>query len=453
MAINIPSLFSDIIGTDEQRRLQMLQEGDLLARQLTGNLRTGAGASLGQRLTATAAPTVTAIASQLPQRRENIRRAAGGMLGLDVRTEGEKVADVLGEGFETDAEGLRDLSRRLVRIAPVQAAGLMQAADERDLLDLNRTKIEGDIERQNIETQMQASYRIFAADQMNKNPDYKKFAEPTAKGVLPMTRVEAIMEEMMPDDPKPLTGVVIIDGAKRFDALGDGLGNYFTPDGKTQLQVSDNARIFNRPTITSDIGDIRDLTDQEQEINDIRFQTKNFRDTVERAVEFYENNPNANTATAGISAIFGTLEQNLDALGELAEDFYGSAPEQIRQAAAGLDGFTSTGDKRGLLNYLSSLGITNAEAQSVALNVALQYAAATGLGSGRSLTDKDLALALDAVGVGRQNKDQIVAGLKRSLMNVLGSYNTLNNTLAPEQQEEIKNPFTETAAAQLDELF
>ena len=48
MAIDIPSLFSDIIETDQQRQTRMLTEGALLGRELTGNLRTGAGASLGK---------------------------------------------------------------------------------------------------------------------------------------------------------------------------------------------------------------------------------------------------------------------------------------------------------------------------------------------------------------------------------------------------------------------
>ncbi len=106
MAIDIPSLFSDIIETDQQRQTRLLTEGALLGRELTGNLRTGAGASLGQRLIATAAPTVTAIAGQLPQRREDIRRAAGGMLGLDVRTQGEKVQDALRGIDASDPESL-----------------------------------------------------------------------------------------------------------------------------------------------------------------------------------------------------------------------------------------------------------------------------------------------------------------------------------------------------------
>ena len=126
MAINIPSLFSDIIETDQQRQTRLLTEGALLGRELTGNLRTGAGASLGQRLTATAAPTVTAIASQLPQRREDIRRAAGGMLGLDVRTQGEKVQDMLRGADVTTPEGLKALADSIQTVAPAQSTRLRQ---------------------------------------------------------------------------------------------------------------------------------------------------------------------------------------------------------------------------------------------------------------------------------------------------------------------------------------
>ena len=128
MAINIPSLFSDIIETDQQRQTRLLTEGALLGRELTGNLRTGAGASLGQRLVATAAPTVTAIAGQLPQRREDTRQALGGMLGLDVRTQGEKVQEILSKGNASTPEGLRDLAVALQDVAPAQATALRQEA-------------------------------------------------------------------------------------------------------------------------------------------------------------------------------------------------------------------------------------------------------------------------------------------------------------------------------------
>ena len=86
MAINIQSLFSDIIETPAQRQERMLTEGILRGRELTGGL-TG--------LARTQAPLVSALSMQMPQRQEALRRNVGGMLGLDVRTESEKVQEAL----------------------------------------------------------------------------------------------------------------------------------------------------------------------------------------------------------------------------------------------------------------------------------------------------------------------------------------------------------------------
>src|SRR6056300_1011267 len=86
MAIDIQSLFSDIIETPAQRQQRMLTEGILRGRELTGGL-TG--------LARTQAPLVSALSMQMPQRQEALRRGVGGMLGLDVRTESEKVQEAL----------------------------------------------------------------------------------------------------------------------------------------------------------------------------------------------------------------------------------------------------------------------------------------------------------------------------------------------------------------------
>jgi len=86
MAINIQSLFSDLIETPAQSQERMLGEGILRGRELTGGL-TG--------LARTQAPLVSALSMQMPQRQEALRRGVGGMLGLDVRTESEKVQEAL----------------------------------------------------------------------------------------------------------------------------------------------------------------------------------------------------------------------------------------------------------------------------------------------------------------------------------------------------------------------
>jgi hypothetical protein len=119
MAIDIPSLFSDIIESPEQRRTRMLTEGTLLGRELTSGLRG---------LAATQAPLVSAIAQRLPQQREDIRRGVGGMLGLDVRTQSEKVQDILRQGDTSTPEGMTRLARALQDVAPAQAIQLRQAA-------------------------------------------------------------------------------------------------------------------------------------------------------------------------------------------------------------------------------------------------------------------------------------------------------------------------------------
>ena len=86
MAINISTLFADIIDTPEQRQQKLLQQGmaqgQLLASGLTGRAR--ALAPLAQ------------MAGQLGvQRNEDLRRAVQPMLGIDPRTTGEKLQEAL----------------------------------------------------------------------------------------------------------------------------------------------------------------------------------------------------------------------------------------------------------------------------------------------------------------------------------------------------------------------
>lgn len=118
MAINIQSLFSDIIETPAQAQQRMLTEGILKGRELTGGL-TG--------LARTQAPLVSALAMQMPQRQEAMRRGVGGMLGLDVRTESEKVQDALRGVNPANPQSLIQAAQRIDQLGlPAQAAQLRQ---------------------------------------------------------------------------------------------------------------------------------------------------------------------------------------------------------------------------------------------------------------------------------------------------------------------------------------
>ena len=83
MAINISTLFADIIDTPEQRQEKLLQQGQMQGRLLASGL-TGRARAL--------AP-LAQMAGQLGvQRNEDIRRAVQPMLGIDPRSTSEKLA-------------------------------------------------------------------------------------------------------------------------------------------------------------------------------------------------------------------------------------------------------------------------------------------------------------------------------------------------------------------------
>jgi hypothetical protein len=132
MAINISTLFADIIDTPEQRQEKLLQQGmaqgQLLASGLTG--RSKALAPLAQ------------MAGQLGvQRNEDLRRAVQPMLGIDPRTDSEKMAEQIGQIDASTPEGLAQAAQALQSVDPVRAAALRQAASEMrvELLDKERT--------------------------------------------------------------------------------------------------------------------------------------------------------------------------------------------------------------------------------------------------------------------------------------------------------------------------
>lgn len=123
MPIDIQSLFSDIIETPAQRQQRMLGEGILRGRELTGSL-TG--------LARTQAPLVSALAMQMPQRQEALRRGVGGMLGLDVRTQSEKVQDAL-KGLDIEnIDSARSTAKTLQDMGlGLQAAQLLSLSEQR----------------------------------------------------------------------------------------------------------------------------------------------------------------------------------------------------------------------------------------------------------------------------------------------------------------------------------
>ena len=172
MAINIQSLFSDIIETPAQTQQRQLQEGLLRAQQATSGL-TG--------LARTQAPLVSALYQNLGQRQDAIRRGFGGMLGLDVRTQSEKLSDIIKNADASTPAGMINLSKAIQEYAPAQALTLRQAAieEQQRLADRSRqTRLQNlqieEAERKAAEAQESKSVRESNAE------SYKQLGVPDA---------------------------------------------------------------------------------------------------------------------------------------------------------------------------------------------------------------------------------------------------------------------------------
>lgn len=131
MAINISTLFADIIDTPEQRQEKLLQQGQMQGRLLASGL-TGRARAL--------AP-LAQMAGQLGvQRNEDIRRAVQPMLGIDPRTTGEKVGEQISELDMSTPQGMLQAAQALQSIDPLRAATLRQAAAEQRKVDQDRKR-------------------------------------------------------------------------------------------------------------------------------------------------------------------------------------------------------------------------------------------------------------------------------------------------------------------------
>ena len=119
MAIDINSLFADIIDTPEQRQQKLLQQGMLQGQLLSSGLR-GRAAAL--------AP-LAQMAGQLGvQRQEDLRRAVQPMLGIDPRSTGEKLQAALANIDTSTPAGLLQAANTVQSIDPIRAATLRQEA-------------------------------------------------------------------------------------------------------------------------------------------------------------------------------------------------------------------------------------------------------------------------------------------------------------------------------------
>jgi len=87
------------------------------------------------------------LAQTMGQRQENLKQQLGGMLGLDVRTQSEKLSDIIKGADPTTPSGLINLSQAIQDVAPVQALGLRQLAVQERRVQEDRSAAQSERER------------------------------------------------------------------------------------------------------------------------------------------------------------------------------------------------------------------------------------------------------------------------------------------------------------------
>lgn len=161
------------------------------------------------------------------------------------------------------------------------------------------------------------------------------------------------------------------------------------------------------------------------ELNDQAAAVQSFGDNGRKLIEKMVESPDANTSVATLARYGRYMKNEAEALGRQA----GLQSETV-------DSLTDKFDSK-----LEALGLDSAEMKAGVMAIALNVAAASGLGSGRALTDKDIDRALSLVG-GNMNDP---VGMRAIMTQTFDQLSTSVNNRATAQKikiPELNNPFS-----------
>lgn len=132
MAINITSLFQDILETPEQKQQRQLAEGFARSQNAVAGL-TG--------LATAAAPLVGTMAELQGRRTEALQRGVGGLLGRDVRSTSERLQDALSQFNPQDPRSVSQTTQMLQQMglgpqAAQLAAMALEEQQRKEAIDL-----------------------------------------------------------------------------------------------------------------------------------------------------------------------------------------------------------------------------------------------------------------------------------------------------------------------------
>ncbi len=190
---------------------------------------------------------------------------------------------------------------------------------------------------------------------------------------------------------KPTEMEVFIEGDQTY--VKDAQGNK-TPIGSGQMQT---------PTQNVRTGAMQS---QLAQLDEVQINTKNYIDAAYDAYEMIENEPDANTAVAGLSRIANDLQTE-------AMAFARQLGFRIEAGATDASTFERNfkTEDGGTYKGFGELGITNARMKSLIVNLAFQKALASQQ-SGRDVSNADVARFIEEIGANHAKPQAFKAVLK-----------------------------------------
>ena len=355
--ININSLFADILPDPAAEMRQ--QQSDLL------NV-------LG---------TVGGVAAlNTPQQQQQLRYAAGGLFGVDTRTESEKLREQLGSAMQdTSPTGM------------IKLANLIQQSNPEKALELRATAAQQERQQQlaKLEAERQQSYRNTVARRAANSPRFRSDAVAISDGTLPQTEVDRIYAELTkeeePIDLDPFQAI-LPDGTQQT-VLGDGKGGYYdVTDPTKKVSLQKGTQIFR----SSQVGAPTDYSNPEEiKLGQAQVDTAQFVSGVNNVIKALRENPDANTAAAAAAGTINNLIQEVEAVTNLG----------------------NKGERKKLMDKLG-LGQQSVQMQSMLIGLAYQAAKAEGQ-KGRDVSNADIERFMRQLGATSSDPVTLEAVLTR----------------------------------------
>ena len=355
--ININSLFSDILPDPAAEMRQ--QQSDLLS----------------------VLDTVGGVAAlNAPQQQQQLRYAAGGLFGVDTRTEPEKMREQLGSAMQdTSPTGM------------IKLANLIQQSNPEKALELRAVAAQQERQQQlaTLETERQQSYRNTVANRAANSPRYRQDVAAIIDGTLPQTEVDRIYSELTKEeeiqDLEPLQ-LILPDGTQQTAFYDDKGSFYDVTDPTKKLKLEEGTQVLR----SSQVGGATDYSNpQEIALKQAHLDTSQFVSSVNNVVKALDDEPDANTAAGTLAGVLNSVIQEAEAVINL----------------------NKKGGRKILIEKLE-LGRASAEMQSMLIGLAYQAAKAEGQ-KGRDVSNADIERFMRQLGANSSDPEAIKNNVKR----------------------------------------